>query len=136
MWEDGYERASRRTFAHPSWNAQRNHGARSPRCCTGEERRGKHLLSRRQSVSEWLERKRVFSLYAEMRSSPEARAASDFNRGPIYRSDAFREFFTTLNYAAQTARNWHNNRYDRNDRLWPCECNARGIRNAVHGLLM
>lgn len=36
------------------------------------------------------------SLYAK-RNSPEARAASDFNREPIYRSDGFLEFFIILN---------------------------------------
>lgn len=36
------------------------------------------------------------SLYAK-RNSPEARAASDFNREPIYRSDGFLEFFVILN---------------------------------------
>lgn len=36
------------------------------------------------------------SLYAK-RNSPEARAASDFNPEPIYRSDGFLEFFVILN---------------------------------------
>lgn len=72
------------------------------------------------------------SLYTE-RSSPEARAsASDFNRGPIYRSDAFLEFFTMLNYAVQTARNGiHNNRGTIETIVWLYECNVRGIHNAA-----
>lgn len=50
------------------------------------------------------------SLYTERSSAGGVRAASDFNREPIYRSDAFLEFFTMLNYAAQTAYGWYNNR--------------------------
>lgn len=55
------------------------------------------------------------SLYTGEKLAGGARAserasASDFNREPIYRSDAFLEFFTMLNYAVQTARNGiHNN---------------------------
>jgi len=95
----------------------------------GEEERSKHLLFAPKCFRMAGTKVHLFIL----REVPRARTASDFNREPIYRSDAFHEFFTMLNYAAQTVQ-WHNNKYDRNNRL---ALNATHVEFVtLHDLLM
>lgn len=65
-----------------------------------ERGRDKYLLPRRCSVSKWLERKHVSLCEKEP-----ARAASDFNRESIYRSDGFLEFF--LQYSIMRRKRRH-----------------------------
>lgn len=55
---NGCERASRRTFAHPSWNAQRNHSRAHPASASSRRHPGvntSYLLSPKVFPSDWSE---------------------------------------------------------------------------------